>query len=109
MASAARGPGARSRRLPCAQELPAAVKSKLVCVGQPGVRAKQRLEANVGKCTSQARDPLAAQMEVGGMVHNCPVYGGSSSPFAFSLFRTRIYAMLIELRQALISYELVPG
>ena len=24
-------------------------KTKLVCVGQPGVRAKERLEANVGK------------------------------------------------------------
>ena len=57
---------------------PAPVKAKLVCVGQPGVRAKERLEANVGKCTSQSKVPLAEQLEYGGMVHSCPVYAGSS-------------------------------
>lgn len=72
--------GKRGPSLPALRvaEKPAPVKAKLVCVGQPGVRAKLRLEANVGKCTSQSKDPLAEQIENGGLVHNCPVYGGSS-------------------------------
>ena len=58
---------------------PATLKAKLVCVGQPGVRAKQRLEANVGKCTRRTKHPLSEQHESGGgMAHSCPVYGGSS-------------------------------
>jgi hypothetical protein len=72
--------GKATRSLPALQvaEHPAPVKAKLVCVGQPGVRAKQRLEANVGKCTAQSKDPLAKQLECGGMAHSCPVYAGSS-------------------------------
>ena len=71
---------AACRSLPALKvaEQPAKVKAKLVCVGQPGVRAKQRLEANVGKCTAQSKDPLSEQLEDGGMAHNCPVYAGSS-------------------------------
>ena len=57
---------------------PAKPKCKVVCVGQPGVRAKQRLEANTGKVVSQWKCPLDPQMEVGGLVHTCPVYAGSS-------------------------------
>ena len=57
---------------------PAPVKSKVACVGQPGVRAKQRLEVSVGKIVLQTKEPLAPQLESGGLVHNCPIYSGSS-------------------------------
>lgn len=56
----------------------ATTKAKLFCVGQPGVRAKQRLEANLGKVVSQTKRPLESQLEGGGLVHDCPVYGGCS-------------------------------
>lgn len=59
-------------------ELPALRRDRLVCVGQLGTRSKQRLEANVGRCVSQSKYPLENQLEVGGMVHDSPVYGGSS-------------------------------
>jgi len=57
---------------------PAAAKCKVICVGQPGVRAKQRLEASYGRIVVQSKQPLAPQLESGGVVHDCPVYAGSS-------------------------------
>ena len=57
---------------------PAPVGCKLVCVGQPGVRARQRLEPSYGRVVAQSKRPLAAQLDSGGIVHDCPTHAGSS-------------------------------
>ena len=61
----------------CADAGPIA-QSRVVCVGQPGARANERLEAMVGKILAHSKHPLDPQVVVGGVVHNCPIYLGSS-------------------------------
>lgn len=54
------------------------VKSKLVCVGQPGRARASRLEATTGTITAVPKDPLRDQSELGALEHDCPVFAGNS-------------------------------